>query len=107
MTKDTTQTNASNRFLELVEKVYGKPIREGIKIQLKRHDEEIIDAYPLREAEHNWFPGDANPKDIAKRLLNGYQLDLKDKKGNTRTIGFDTYMEELINEWKEYLRKNK
>jgi len=85
-------------FLELVEKIYGKPIRKAIEIQLKRHGEKIIDAIPVREAEHNWFPGDMKPKEIAKRILNGYWLTLKDKGGKERSIRFDSYMLNLLEE---------
>lgn len=83
-------------FLKLVEKNYNKKTRKSIELQLKKDDEEIVDAYPVREVEHNWFSANTPAKEITRRLLNGYNLELKDKNGKIRTVGFDTYMYEKI-----------
>ena len=97
------------KFLETLEKVYCKDIRTGVEIHLRVTGQELIGAYPVTNAEHNFFHfGD--PKEYAKRvsesIVDGYALELKDKNGNKRTISYACLRGELIEFWRKRLKKD-
>lgn len=98
------------KFLETLEKAYSKDIRTGVEIHLRVTGQELLGAYPVTNAEHNFFHFDGDPKAYAKSIsqsiVDGHALELKDKDGNKRTISYAALRGELIEFWKKRLNKD-